>query len=144
MDTRCKQHTRARRRSLGDEPNGAVRAPTAVAYRVWFQNRRARWRMKENTNKGPGRPAHNAHPHTCSGEAIPPEEVERRERDHQDKKLRKQLERQAKRLQQVRLKPGVNLASLRENFQQSLTKLWHINPTKEARALVGPETFRLL
>ncbi|KAL1442532.1 hypothetical protein MTO96_030734 [Rhipicephalus appendiculatus] len=77
-------------------------------------------------------------------EPIPPEEIERRERDRREKKLRKQLERQAKRLQQVRLKPGVNVASLQENIQQSLTKLWHTNPTKEARALVGPETFRLL
>ncbi|XP_077591292.1 homeobox protein unc-4 homolog isoform X2 [Stigmatopora nigra] len=54
------------------------------------QNRRAKWRKKENTKKGPGRPAHNAHPTTCSGEPMDPEEIARRELDRLEKKKRKQ------------------------------------------------------
>ena len=58
---------------------------------VWYQNRRAKYRKKENTKKGPGRPAHNAHPQTCSGEPIPPEEIERREQQRRERKLTRQV-----------------------------------------------------
>lgn len=68
----------------------------------------------------------------------------KREKDKKEKKLRKQLERQVKRLQQSKVKPGVNTATLTEAIHQTLSELRAINFTKEAKDLVGNQLYQLL
>ncbi|XP_040571517.1 uncharacterized protein [Lepeophtheirus salmonis] len=82
---------------------------------VWFQNRRAKFRKKENTKKGPGRPAHNAHPQTCSGEPISAEELHKKEIERRDRKLLKQLEKQQKKMSAKGV--HVELEALRRDYE---------------------------
>lgn len=50
----------------------------------------------ENTKKGPGRPAHNAHPRTCSGDPISQEEIEKKRLQAEERKRRKQTKQNSK------------------------------------------------
>lgn len=58
--------------------------------------------------------------------------------------MRKQLERQARRLQQSKAKPGVNTVTLVEGIQQTIIELRLLNRSKETSSLIGREVYSLL
>ena len=70
----------------------------------------------DQTKKGPGRPAHNAHPQSCSGDPLSPAEIEKRERQRRQRKLNRQLEKKQAKLAAKGI--HVDLNTLRQQYSK--------------------------
>jgi hypothetical protein len=99
----------------------------------------SQWRKMENTKKGPGRPPHNAHPTTCSGDPISEEELTKKRLEAEEKKRRKQNERQ--RRQDAKKTCTVNSSSdLIQTNSKISTSDFHSSSSSSSSSSISPPT----
>lgn len=91
----------------------------------------------DQTKKGPGRPAHNAHPQSCSGDPLSPDEIEKRERQRRQRKLNRQLEKQQAKLAAKGIQ--VDLATLRKQWESKHLPLGQSSEDSELIDVVGSD-----